>query len=133
MTDASPELVGTPPSDHVADYMNAFRAGQALATPHAGIDDPLGQFTNAITGRLALASPAQTDQAARRADLLGAIGIGLSGVPYPQRPAILAHLAPALEAEGIPAEAVTSFDPTDEALSMSIDQARAAKALIDAS
>ena len=131
MTDASPELVGTPPSDHVADYMNAFRAGQALATPRAG-DDPLGQFTNAITGRLALADQAQTDQAARRADLLGAIGIGLSGVPYPQRPAILAHLAPALEAEGIPAEAVTSFDPTDEALSMSIDQARAAKALLDA-
>jgi hypothetical protein len=131
MTDASPELVGTPPSDHVADYMNAFRAGQALATPRAG-DDPLGQFTNAITGRLALADQAQTAQAARRADLLGAIGLGLSGVPYPQRPAILAHLAPALEAEGIPAEAVTSFDPTDEALSMSIDQARAAKALLDA-
>ncbi len=130
MTDASAELVGTPPSDHVADYMNAFRAGQAPATPR--VDDPLGQFTNAITGRLALADQAQTDQAARRADLLGAIGIGLSGVPYPQRPAILAHLAPALEAEGIPAEAVTSFDPTDEALSRSIDQARAAKALLDA-
>ncbi len=131
MTDASPELVGTPPSDHVADYMNAFRAGQALATPRAG-DDPLGQFTNAITGRLALADQAQTDQAARRADLLGAIGLGLSGVPYAQRPAILAQLAPALEVEGIPVEAVTSFDPTDEALSMSIDQARAAKALLDA-
>ena len=132
MDNAIPEFAGTSPSNHVSDYANAFLAGQALATPRAGSNDPLDQFTNAITGRLAMADQAQTDQAARRAELLGAIGMGLSGVPYPQRPAILAHLAPALEAKGIPAEAVTSFDPTDEALSMSIDQARAAKALLDA-
>jgi hypothetical protein len=131
MADPTPELAGTAPSEHVADYVNAFRAGQTLASP--GANNSLAQFTNAITGRLALANQAQTDQAARRADLLGAIGVGLSGVPYPQRPAMLAHLAPALEAEGIPAGTVTSFDPTDAALSMSIDQARAAKVLLDRS
>jgi hypothetical protein len=58
--------------------------------------------------------------------------MGLTGVPYAQRPAILSHLAPALEAEGIPAATVTSFDPTDEALLMSVDQARAAQTLIGA-
>lgn len=125
------ELAGAPPSDHVTDFLNAFRAGQSLATAPSP-NDPLSQFTNAITGRLALADQAQTDQAERRAELLGAIGMGLIGVPYAQRPGILAHLAPALEAEGIPAATVTSFDPTDEALSMSVDQARAAQALIGA-
>ena len=133
MSDLTPELTSAAPSNHVADYVNAFRAGQALATPVAGANNTLGQFTNAITGRLAVANPAQADQAARRADLLGAIGVGLIGVPYPQRPAVLAHLAPALVAEGIPAGTVTGFDPTDEALSLSIDQARAAKVLLGAS
>jgi hypothetical protein len=133
MTAPTTEFADTAPSDHVGDYMNAFRAGQGLASPGAGANSAFDQFTNAITGRLALANPAQMDQATRRADLLGAIGVGLSGVPYSQRAAILAHLAPALEAEGVPAVTVTSFDPTDEALSMSIDQARAAKALLDAS
>jgi hypothetical protein len=133
MADLAPEFAAASPSDHLADYVNAFRTGQALATPVAGATDPFGQFTNAITGRLALANQAQANQAARRADLLGAIGVGLKSVPYSQRPAVLAHLAPALDAEGIPSETVTSFDPTDEALSMAIDQARAAKVLLDAS
>jgi hypothetical protein len=128
----TPELAGAPPSDHVADFVNAFHAGQSLATAPTSRSDPLFQFTNPITGKLALADQAQTDQAARRAELLGAIGMGLTGVPYAQRPAILAHLAPALEAEGIPAATVTGFDPTDEALSLSVDQARAAQALIGA-
>ena len=133
MADLTPELAGAAPSDHVADYVNAFRAGQALSATGPNGNDPLSRFTNAITGRLALANEAQANQATRRADLLGAVGIGLSSLPYAQRAAVLAHLAPALEAEGIPADTVTSFNPTDGALSMSIDQARAAKALLDAS
>jgi hypothetical protein len=126
------ETAGTPPSNHVRDFVNAFRAGQTLATPQGDVKAPLDEFTNAITGRLALADPAQTRQAARRAELLGAIGAGLGRVPYCERPAILAHLTPVLIAEGIPASAIAKFDPTDEALSLSVDQARAAKALIDA-
>lgn len=126
-------LAGISRSDHVADYVNAFRAGQGLATSRAGSSGSLDQLTNAVTGRLALADPAYAARAARRADLLGAIGLGLSGVTYAQRPAILAHLAPVLEQEGIPANTVTSFDPTDEALSQAIDQAHSAKALLGAS
>ncbi len=123
----APELATMQPSDHLGDYLNAFRIGQTLAAPSA---DPLDPFTNAVTGRLALAGQAQSDQAARRAELLDAIGTGLTSVPYQQRSAILGHLAPALEAEGIPSAALTGFDPTDEALPMSVDQARATKALI---
>jgi hypothetical protein len=132
MTTVTPEFAGVTPPDHAAEFLNAFRAGQSVASTSPSGNAALDPFTNSITGRLALADQAQMDHAARRAELLEAIGVGLSGVPYSQRPGILAHLAPALDAEGIPAQTVTSFDPTDEALSMSIDRARAAHALLGA-
>ena len=133
MTTPTPELVGASAPDHLSEFQNAFRMGQSLAPSSADTSVPLQRFTNSLTGRLALIDQAQTVQAARRAELLGCIGVGLSSVPYAQRPGILAHLAPVLDAEGIPAQSVTAFDPTDEALSASIDQARAAQALIGAS
>lgn len=86
-----------------------------------------------MTGRLAIADGGQSDQAARRAELLEAIGVGLSGAPYGQRASILAHLAPALASEGIPAEVIASFDPTDEAIAGSIDRAQAAARLLSGS
>lgn len=132
MTIPTPELVGASAPDHLSEFLNAFRVGQSLAPSSEGAGAPLDPFTNSFTGRLALADQAQTQQAARRAELLDAIGVGLSSVPYAQRPGILAHLAPVLDAEGISAQAVTAFDPTDKALSESIDQARAAHALIGA-
>ncbi len=133
MITSTPELVGASAPDHLSEFQNAFRMGQSLAPSSAGPSVPLEPFTNSLTGRLALIDQAHTEQAARRAELLGAIGVGLSSVPYAQRPGILAHLAPVLDAEGISAQTVTAFDPTDEALAASIGQARAAQALIGAS
>ena len=115
--------------DHVADYVNAFRVGQAL-TPSNSPRPSLDQFTNAVTGRLALPDGSERDQAARRAELLGAIGAGLSDLPYAQRAPILAHLAPALAGEGIPSNVVMEFDPTDDALVSSVAQAKTASQLL---
>ncbi len=129
MLNETSETGGTTAPDHVGDYLNAFRAGQRL-TPSAR-PNPVPEFlATATAGPLATLSGAERDQAGRRAELLGAIGVGLSNVPYDQRPSILAHLAPALESEGIPAQAVTGFDPTDEALDLSIKHAKAAAGLL---
>ena len=126
MTDASASA--TP--DHIGDYVAAFRVGQTLA-PSAPPPPTLDQLTNAITGRLAIADSAQRDQAARRAELFGAIGMGLSNVPYAQRPSILAHIAPALANEGVPFQSVVDFDPTDEALALAVDRTQAVSRLLN--
>ncbi len=118
--------------DHLADCVTAFRVGRTLAPP-ASSAPTLDELTNAVTGRLAIADSAQREQAVRRAELFGAIGVGLGGTPYAQRASILAHLAPALTSEGIPPEVIAKFDPTDEALAMSIDRAQAAARLLGAS
>ena len=118
--------------DHLSDYANAFRMGRAMATSTPAPDVTLDQLTNAVTGRLAIANGAQRDQAVRRAELLGAIGIGLTRLPYEERAAVLAHLAPALENEGVPSKVALGFDPTDEALETAIGHAHAASALLSA-
>ena len=115
--------------DYIGDYLTAFQAGQAL-TPSDPLSPSLDYLTNALTGQIATSSVRQRDQATRRAELLGAIGAGLGSVPYAERPAILAHLAPALANEGIPTKAVVGFDPTDDAINSSIQQAHVATNLL---
>ena len=62
--------------------------------------------------------------AAQQAELLESLGAGLKRFAYPLRPGILAHLAPALVARGLPAQALAAFDPTDDALDGVVGQAR---------
>ena len=90
-------------------------------------------MTNALTGRLGFADSDQRDQAARRAELLATLGTGLSALPYAQRPSVLAHLAPALAKEGIPLQSIREFDPTDEALALSVHRAQAVTGLLTGS
>ena len=56
--------------------------------------------------------------------LRAAVGLGLKGVPYAERPAVLGHLTPALAARGVPAAAIAGFDPTDDALDAAVASAR---------
>ncbi|HWE98688.1 MAG TPA: hypothetical protein VG248_02725 [Caulobacteraceae bacterium] len=108
------------PADPLGDYANAFGLGRRIAalppaaggtnamargTADAGPADPIGAL-----------APAQRATAARRAELRGAMAAGVIQRPYEERRAIIAHLAPALQAQGMTAAAIGSFDPTDEAL-----------------
>ena len=77
-----------------------------------------------MSARLAAMSPAERASAGQRADLLGAVGLGLKGFPYAERAAVLAHMTPALVALGTPAAAITAFDPTDDALDVAVAQAK---------
>ena len=121
----------------MGDYVNAFKAGRDIA--RQGAVDKAGRV-NAMTGRapadpalgarIAAMSAAEWVGAGRRADLLAAVGLGLKGVPYTVRPAVLAHLTPALAAHGVPPEAIAGFDPTDGALDAAVASARSLEGLL---
>ena len=130
MTNAMSVISAISAPNPIADYLNAFRTGQALATEVRSSGASASRPTDPGPDELLALDGPQRAQAARRADLLHALGIGLSGMPYSLRTPILAHLAPALSAEGVPLQVVTDFDPTDEALASSIAQARAAGELL---
>ncbi|MGI8839949.1 MAG: hypothetical protein ACR2F8_04060 [Caulobacteraceae bacterium] len=124
-------LLGKPP-DFVGDYANAFKVGRDLAprqnTPNAFVGGAAA--TTNLADRMAAMSPAERAGAGQRADLLAAIGQGLMGVPYAERPAVLAHLTPALAARGVPPAAVAAFDPTDEALDAAVASARSLEGML---
>lgn len=92
-----------PQQDYATTYANAFRLGRQVA----------GQQTAAGQA-----------QAAQRAELLANLGTGLRAYPYAQRGSILAHMAPALIARGVPAAAIAAFDPSDQALDAAVGAAR---------
>ncbi len=120
--------------DYVGGYANAFAAGRALAHP-ASITQPPAPEENAMTAtpapaspaalptalptlgaRIATMAPAQRQAAAAQADKLAAVGLGLRSVAYAERPAVLAHLAPALARAGIDPAAIAGYDPSDDNL-----------------
>lgn len=63
-------------------------------------------------------------QAARRTELLVSLASALAGRAYAERRAILDHMAPDLAAQGLPAQMVSAFDPTDENLQAVAEGAR---------
>lgn len=112
------------PLDPVGDYVNAFKVGHSLKTqvvsnafaprPPATdapqtADPPSQEWIQSLGG-------AQRVQASQQAEILGTLGQGLANLPYASRGAVLAHLAPALTARGLPPAAIAAFDPTDENL-----------------
>ena len=117
-----------PTPDLASGYANAFRAGRGLAR-QAAQDNAFraGQAPSAapptLAEQVADLSPQARSLAAQRAEILGAVGQGLAGRPYVERRALLAHLAPRLATQGLPAAAVADFDPTDDNLAAVIDQA----------
>jgi hypothetical protein len=119
MSDDMNAMMGPPPAASPAGAINAFRAGQAPAAPQPATEA-------AIAGL----SAAQRAAAARQAEILGVVGQGLSGRPYGERRALLAHMAPQLAAAGLPARAVAEFDPTDDNLAAAVSQLAAMRALL---
>jgi hypothetical protein len=77
---------------------------------------------------IASLSPDQRAAAARQAEILAAVGQGLAGRPYPERQAILAHMAPHLAARGVPPSVTAGFDPTDDNLAAAVSQALSLRA-----
>ena len=108
------------PAASPAGYVNAFRAGRTEAA--AGFDD--------VRGRIATLSPEQRAAAARQAEILGVVGQGLAGRPYDERRALLAHMAPQLAKAGLPAAAVSEFDPTDDNLAAAVSQLASLRGLL---
>ncbi len=117
------EMRGVNAPDHLGDYVNAFRAGRALAA-ETTVAPGLSTATAPPASPPTL-NDAQRAEAARRAEIFCAVGTGLASVRYPQRASILAHMTQALANQGVPADVVGNFDPTDAALAASIEQARA--------
>ena len=119
-------LLGKPP-DYAGDYVNAFQAGRKLAGEQVvgnamAPDPPAGA---SLADRIAGMSDEARAGAARQAEILGAVAAGLKGHPYTERPALLAHLAPALAARGLPPQAIAAFDPTDDNLDATAASAQA--------
>lgn len=98
----------------LAPYVNAFAAGQAMGKPAA--DD-------GVAARVAALTPDARARSLRQAELLANVGVGLRGVAYGERRAVLGHIAPALAARGVPAGDIAAFDPTDEAIDAVVAQA----------
>lgn len=63
-------------------------------------------------------TPDQKAHAMQTADTFDQIGVQLAGLPYEQRKAALAAETPALVARGLPADQISSFDPTDDNIAM---------------
>lgn len=114
--------------DYLGSYVNAFKVGQALAAAPAGV--------NALTGsptRPAASTPIETvtapprDWGAEQAEVLGGVALGLKSIPYADRPAVLAHLTPALAARGLPPQAIAEFDPSDEDLDATMAEIKAVR------
>jgi hypothetical protein len=99
-----------PSQDFVGDYANAFQVGRTLAA--ASPPDGRPNLAKTIAGL----PPEGRAQAARRAEIIGAIGQGLCDYPYGQRRSVLAHLSDDLATQGLPPEAIAGFDPTDDNL-----------------
>jgi hypothetical protein len=125
--------------DYVGSYVNAFQAGQALAQRTAAganaLTSPAGAGPDPMStlrSRIAAMNDAERARAGEQADLLAGVGQGLQSVPYTERAAVLAHLAPALAARGVPAAAMTAFDSTDEALGATVTSARSIGAMLGA-
>jgi len=124
-------ITAPPPT---ATYANAFRTGQGLgagakpggANAMTGTDRPGEGLRDQIAGL----DPAQRAFAARQAEILGAVGQGLAGLAPTQRRAALDHIAPALVATGVPADAIAAFDPTDENLAGVVGEARSLTAML---
>ena len=97
----------------------------------------LGPQVNAMTGaaadpgplgeQLARLGPEQRAFAARQMEMLGAISQGLAGRAYPERRAILRHMAPQLAAQGVPPAILAAFDPTDANLATAAGEAEAVR------
>ena len=130
------------PADPVGDFANAFAIGRRMAGQQiagnamqsGGGQTAGGQMQPSLVTGNAMASPlpaatpgqaadpvaaltpGQRQAASQRVELIGALASALASRPYEERGAILAHMAPALGATGLPAEAISRFDPTDEAL-----------------
>ncbi|MEO8927301.1 MAG: hypothetical protein ABI306_09070 [Caulobacteraceae bacterium] len=127
-------LLGKPP-DFVGNYVNAFKVGQDLGKQTAIKNEDAG---NAMTGeagpspaaRIAAMSAQERARTGQAADLLAGLGQGLKGVPYTERQAVLAHLAPALTARGVPPAAIEGFDPTDDNLDAAVAEARSLQAMV---
>ena len=122
---------------YASDYGNAFQMGRKMAGQQIQgnvMQAGGGQMQqrpvtgNAMASPLPAAAsgqaadpvvaltPPQRQAASQRVELIGALASALASRPYEERGAILAHMAPALGATGLPAEAISRFDPTDEAL-----------------
>lgn len=73
----------------------------------------------------------QRAAAKESAEAVGSVAYGLrTAVPYEQRKARIAEIAPALEASGWAPEKIAAFDPTDQNLDMVISQAQSVDKLI---
>ncbi len=125
-----------PPPDFVGDYVNAFRVGQGLKRQGAAEEAkaPTGAppADPPLARRIAAMSQAERASASQRADLLAAVGLGLKGVPYAERAAVLSHMTAALAAHGLPPAAIAAFDPTDEALDAAVASARSLEGMLAA-
>ncbi len=93
--------------DYLGEFANAFHVGRSLSDSR---DQPAVRVEGV---------------AQRRAEIYSTIGAALLGQPYAERRAILAHLSPALEKEGLSRAAIARFDPTDDAIASSIQSAHA--------
>jgi hypothetical protein len=125
-------LLKTP--DYLGDYQNAFDVGRKLAeegvsgsaaTPNAFAPRPPVSGENPLAPLDGLTGPARS-RALEQADLLVNLGAGLKGFDYGERRAVLAHMAPALAARGVPPSALAAFDPTDQNLDEAVGAASAA-------
>ena len=118
--------------DYVGSYVNAFKVGQALGergvtenvTGGNALTDAAPNGEDTLRAHVAGMSAGERARAGEQADLLAGLGQGLKSVPYTERPAVLAHLKPALAARGVPPSAITAFDPTDENLDAAVASAR---------
>jgi len=130
--------------DYVGDYVNAFNVGRGMARPAALV--AAGNAFEAAPGaaggsvaptpdedlaeRVGGMNPAERARAGRQAELLGAIGAGLAGVPYAQRRSVLVHMTPALAARGVDPAQIAAFDPTDANLGTAVARARSLAGLL---
>ena len=115
---------------------NALKAAPISVTAPFLVSGP-GPQVNAMTGaaadpgpleqQLARLGPVQRAVAARRMEMLGAISQGLAGRAYPERRAILSHMAPQLAAQGVPPAILAAFDPTDANLATAAAEAEAVR------
>ena len=101
----------------MSDNGTPARPGNAFE-PNRGQPAPADAW-----GRAATLTPEQKAAAAKQAELVAVVGRRLASRPYPERRAILAHMAPHLAARGIPPASVTSFDPTDANLATAVGHA----------
>ena len=145
----------------IGRYANAFRAGQGLAAvrppaanafapPAMARGSPATSILPAAVANAATGSPGSEQDpaaidaalaamsgprrlaAARQADKLAAVGMGLRSLAYGERRAVLTHMGPALARNGLDPAAIASFDPTNEALDAQVATAMGLKSALEA-